>query len=241
MNDVSWEMIILIIIVALIVFAVLGIYIGTRISSDKKRIRELEGELADTQKELEGYRLKVNDHFKKTSELFTEMTSTYKAVYLHLAEGSHELCTNDAALLNPTNEEFLKVAHEVKQKAAEEVPVQAVEKPLPEMEPPDHPHPASETPEKPEPAETGTSDTAPVAEAEKTAQQVSETPEQVVTETQEQTVAETPEKTMTEPQERQEAPPVEPAVQEEVADTAEPDSTPEDSEDQQERLRVVGS
>ena len=94
MNDVSWEAIILIIIVSLIIFAVLGIYIGTRISSDKKRIRELEGELTDTKKELEGYRSKVNDHFKKTSELFTQMTSTYKAVYLHLAEGSHDLCTN---------------------------------------------------------------------------------------------------------------------------------------------------
>jgi len=242
MNDVSMELILLIIIVALIVFAVLGIYIGTRISSDKKRIRELEAELSDTTKELEGYRSKVNNHFKKTSELFTQMTSTYKAVYLHLAEGSHELCTTDAALLNPSNGEFLKVTHEVEQQAAKEVPVQAVEEPMPKMEPPDHPHPAAETPEKPEPAETGSSDTAPEAEAEKPAQQVSEKPEQVVTETQEQMVSEKPVQAMTETQEQQETPTVEPAAQEEVADTAEPDTTPEDSKDMEaDRLRVVGS
>ena len=234
MNDVSMELILLIIIVALIVFAVLGIYIGTRISSDKKRIRELEAELSDTTKELEGYRSKVNNHFKKTSELFTQMTSTYKAVYLHLAEGSHELCTTDAALLNPPNGEFLKVTHEVEQQAAKEVPVQAVEEPMPKMEPPDHPHPAAETPEKPEPVATGPIDTTPEAEAEK--------PAQVVTETQEQMVSEKPVQAMTETQEQQETPTVEPAAQEEVADTAEPDTTPEDSKDMEaDRLRVVGS
>jgi uncharacterized membrane-anchored protein YhcB (DUF1043 family) len=234
MNDVNMELILLIIIVALVVFAVLGIYIGTRISSDKKRIRELEAELSDTTKELEGYRSKVNNHFKKTSELFTQMTSTYKAVYLHLAEGSHELCTTDAALLNPSNGEFLKVTHEEEQQAAKEVPVQAVEEPMPKMEPPDHPHPAAETPEKPEPVATGPIDTAPEAEAEK--------PAQVVTETQEQMVSETPEQAMTETQEQQETPTVEPAAQEEVADTAEPDTTPEGSKDMEtDRLRVVGS
>ena len=234
MNDVSMELILLIIIVALVVFAVLGIYIGTRISSDKKRIRELEAELSDTTKELEGYRSKVNNHFKKTSELFTQMTSTYKAVYLHLAEGSHELCTTDAALLNPSNGEFLKVTHEEEQQAVKEVPEQAVEEPMPKMEPPDHPHPAAETPEKPEPVATGPIDTAPEAVAEK--------PEQVVTETQEQMVSEKPVQAMTETQEQQETPTVEPAAQEEVADAAEPDTTPEDSKDMEaDRLRVVGS
>jgi uncharacterized membrane-anchored protein YhcB (DUF1043 family) len=226
MNDVNMELILLIIIVALVVFAVLGIYIGTRISSDKKRIRELETELSDTKKELEGYRSKVNNHFKRTSELFTQMTSTYKAVYLHLAEGSHELCTTDTALLNPSNGEFLKVTHEVEQQAAKEAPVQADEEPMPKMEPPDHPHPAAETPEQPEPVATGPIDTAPEAEAEKPAQQVPETPEQALTETQEQ----------------HEAPTMEPAAREEVADTAEPDTTPEDSKDMEaDRLRVVGS
>ena len=248
MNDVNMELILLIIIVALVVFAVLGIYIGTRISSDKKRIRELEAELSDTKKELEGYRSKVNNHFKKTSELFTQMTSTYKAVYLHLAEGSHELCTTDAALLNPSNGEFLKVTHEEEQQAVKEVPEQAAEEPMPQMEPPDHPHPAADTPEKPEPIATGPIDPAPEAVAEKpypaaepAETGAGDTAPEAEAEKPEPVVAETPEQTMTETQEQQETLPVEPAAQEEVADAAEPDNTPEDSEDQQERLRVVGS
>ena len=111
MADVNWELIILIIIVGLIVFAGLGIFVGTRISSDKRRIRELEDELSSTKKELEQYRSKVNTHFQKTSDLFSKMTSTYKAVYMHLAEGSQELC-NDITLLKPVNSEFLKIIHE---------------------------------------------------------------------------------------------------------------------------------
>lgn len=111
MTDVNWEMIIFIIIAGLVLFAGLGIFIGTRISADKKRIRELEGELSAAKKELETYRISVNDHFKKTSELFSRMTDSYKAVYLHLAEGARTLCTNDAALLKPAEGEFMKLGH----------------------------------------------------------------------------------------------------------------------------------
>jgi hypothetical protein len=112
MEEVSLELIILVIVVACIVFAGVGIFMSTRISGGKKRIRELEGELKDAKKDLEGYRSEVNDHFKKTSELFTTMTESYKAVYIHLAEGSQDLCTSDAALLKGADSDFLKVTHE---------------------------------------------------------------------------------------------------------------------------------
>ena len=112
MTEVNPELVLVIIVVALIIFAGAGIFLGTRISSDKRRIKELEDELNDTKKDLDNYRGKVNSHFKKTSDLFSKMTDSYRAVYLHLAEGSQELCTSDAALLKPGNNEFLKVAHE---------------------------------------------------------------------------------------------------------------------------------
>lgn len=121
MNDVSWELIIVIIIAGLILFAALGIFIGTRISADKRRIRELEGELSAAQKDLETYRVKVNEHFKKTSELFTRMTDSYKAVYLHLAEGAQSLCTNDTAMLNPADSDFMKLPHTGEPEAGEPV------------------------------------------------------------------------------------------------------------------------
>lgn len=111
MAEINMEVILLIIVVALIIFAGAGIFLGTRISSDKRRIKELEGELNDARKDIEVYRSKVNKHFMKTSELFNQMTESYRAVYLHLAEGSQDLCTSDAVLLKPVSE-FLKVAHE---------------------------------------------------------------------------------------------------------------------------------
>ena len=135
MADVNWEMIILIIVIALVVFAGMGIFIGTRISSDKRRIRELEDELEATKKELEGYRTKVNSHFKKTSELFSQMTNSYRAIYMHLAEGSQELCSTDAALLKPVNGEFLKVTHEEKKRTeGETINAEVPEKPEPVVE-----------------------------------------------------------------------------------------------------------
>jgi len=154
MAEVNWEVIILIIIVGLIIFAGMGIFIGTRISSDKRRIRELEDELAVAKKEMEAYRGKVNSHFKKTSELFTQMTSSYRAIYLHLAEGSQDLCTTDAALLKPANAEFLKVTHE-EQPAEETQAAQqdrkragdAVDK-VAESPAAESPHPVSEEPDK---------------------------------------------------------------------------------------------
>jgi uncharacterized protein len=125
MNDVNWELIIFIIIVGLLLFAGFGIFIGTRISADKRRIRELESELSAARKDMETYRIKVNDHFKKTSELFTRMTASYKAVYLHLAEGAQSLCTNDAAMLKPADSDFLKLARaERGQEPETEKPVQ---------------------------------------------------------------------------------------------------------------------
>jgi uncharacterized protein len=130
MNDVSWELIIIIIIAGLILFAVLGIFIGTRISADKRRIRELESELSAARKDMETYRVKVNEHFKKTSELFTRMTDSYKAVYLHLAEGAQSLCTNDAAMLKPADSDFMKLPHTGDSKS--EKPVQEQKEQAPE-------------------------------------------------------------------------------------------------------------
>ena len=112
MEEVNLDLIILIIVVILVILAGVGVFMASRISGDKKRIRELEGKLNDAKKDLDVYRSEVNDHFKKTSELFSTMTESYKAVYLHLAEGAQDLCTSDAALLKGADSDFLKVTHE---------------------------------------------------------------------------------------------------------------------------------
>jgi uncharacterized membrane-anchored protein YhcB (DUF1043 family) len=117
MEEVSLEMIVPAVVVACLVFLV-GIFIGRRAGSDRKRVAELEAELNEARKDLDVYRTKVNSHFMKTSELFGRMTDSYKAVYLHLAEASQDLCTSDVALLT-SNSDFLKGAREEEEQVPE--------------------------------------------------------------------------------------------------------------------------
>ncbi len=58
------------------------------------RVAKLREELERTKAEHEDYRRQVHDHFGKTSVLFQHMTSSYRAVYEHLAEGCESLCAD---------------------------------------------------------------------------------------------------------------------------------------------------
>lgn len=57
-----------------------------------RRIRELEQELAAARAALEDYRGQVSRHFRKTAELFEDMTDRYRAVYRHMAQSAQTLC-----------------------------------------------------------------------------------------------------------------------------------------------------
>ena len=61
------------------------------------RVAKLREELEQTRAEHEVYRRQVHEHFGKTSVLFQQMTTSYRAVYEHLADGCETLC-NDATL-----------------------------------------------------------------------------------------------------------------------------------------------
>lgn len=61
------------------------------------RVAKLREELERTKADHEIYRRQVHEHFGKTSVLFQQMTTSYRAVYEHLAEGCESLC-NDATL-----------------------------------------------------------------------------------------------------------------------------------------------
>ncbi|MFA7386037.1 MAG: DUF1043 family protein [Thiohalobacteraceae bacterium] len=56
------------------------------------RIQALEGELRAAQSDHAAYRGKVDQHFRKTAELFEDMTGRYRAVYQHMASGAQMLC-----------------------------------------------------------------------------------------------------------------------------------------------------
>ena len=74
---------------------VLGVVIARRTLHKKTHIRDLEEQLSQSREELAEYRTQVDDYFMVTSELVDQMTASYRAVYMHLAEGARTLCSRD--------------------------------------------------------------------------------------------------------------------------------------------------
>lgn len=77
---------------------VIGVIIGYLIvevlggGTQNRKVRQMEQEIA----RLEAYKLEVNRHFQKTAGLLHQMTSQYKSVYEHMAEGAQHLCDEEA-------------------------------------------------------------------------------------------------------------------------------------------------
>lgn len=77
---------------------VIGVIIGYLIvevlggGTQNRKVRQMEQEIA----RLEAYKLDVNRHFQKTAGLLHQMTSQYKSVYEHMAEGAQHLCDEEA-------------------------------------------------------------------------------------------------------------------------------------------------
>ena len=123
MESMSLELVIVFCVIAIIFGAAIGFFIGRRSADDQKQIRDLKGQLSNSRSEHEAYRQQVNNHFQKTSELFGSLTNNYRTVFLHLAEGSQELCSSDAAKLKLVSDDFPTLEHkeeENKEKKKEE-------------------------------------------------------------------------------------------------------------------------
>ncbi|MCP4388525.1 MAG: YhcB family protein, partial [Gammaproteobacteria bacterium] len=58
--------------------------------SVKQAVKD-KAELDSAREELTSYKVSVNEHFNKTSELVNDLTQNYVKVYQHLAEGAHTL------------------------------------------------------------------------------------------------------------------------------------------------------
>lgn len=93
----------LISIAALLVGAVIGFLMGRSGNASNKQA-ELAEQLENTKAELDSYKLNVNQHFEKTATLVNELTTSYKDVHEHLANGAQDLCDADSInlALEPT-------------------------------------------------------------------------------------------------------------------------------------------
>lgn len=60
---------------------------------DHLRRRQLQAEIDRLNAELKAYREQVQQHFRRTSDLFQNLTASYRAVYEHLAGGARALCS----------------------------------------------------------------------------------------------------------------------------------------------------
>ncbi|MDN3518633.1 DUF1043 family protein [Aquisalimonas lutea] len=74
-----------------------GIWLGRYTAPGVERSRALEKERDEAQAELQRYREDVRNHFEKTAHLFNQVTTGYRQLYEHLAEGSERLGTGENA------------------------------------------------------------------------------------------------------------------------------------------------
>ena len=80
----------------LVVGLVLGLVAGNFALPSVRRARRLQTEIETLRGEQERYQYQVTEHFQTTAVLLGDLTSSYKAVYEHLASGARSL--SDPAL-----------------------------------------------------------------------------------------------------------------------------------------------
>ena len=77
-----------VVIVAVVLAALIGFLAGrSGGKSAKKKLDELETELARKGGELEEYKRRVDSHFDRSAELFVSMAGSYKSLFEHLSSG----------------------------------------------------------------------------------------------------------------------------------------------------------
>ena len=77
--------------VATAIGLMIGIILGQRRSVAGKAQREMEHHLAQLQKQQQTYQAEVKEHFTETAKLVDQLTSSYRDVHNHLAQGAHLL------------------------------------------------------------------------------------------------------------------------------------------------------
>ncbi len=83
-------------ILAAVVTAAIGFFVGRRFGSSKERIADLEAEVKRQQEQSDEYRKEVAAHFDKTASLFVSMAGSYKEMFEHLSSGYEKLSSGSS-------------------------------------------------------------------------------------------------------------------------------------------------
>ena len=82
-------------LVGFICFAI-GLVVGAiayqQLKSDEAKVRMLEEQLENLEREHETYKDNVHSHFNNTATLLNNLTDSYREVYRHMAAGAQALC-----------------------------------------------------------------------------------------------------------------------------------------------------
>ncbi len=78
-------------LVSLIIGALVGYSIVSKLSPQSNANRALEARLQTTEQQLNSYQSQVVQHFERTSELVNNLTASYREVHEHLASGAANL------------------------------------------------------------------------------------------------------------------------------------------------------
>jgi hypothetical protein len=82
-------------LVGLLCFAI-GLLVGAlaykQLKSDAAKVKLLEEQLENLEREHESYKDNVHSHFNNTATLLNNLTDSYREVYRHMAAGAQALC-----------------------------------------------------------------------------------------------------------------------------------------------------
>ncbi len=79
-------------ITCLLIGAAVGALLFRTFRSDEVRVKQLETQLQQLAEEYENYKSSVHSHFSGSARLISDMTESYRKVYLHMANSAQALC-----------------------------------------------------------------------------------------------------------------------------------------------------
>lgn len=79
----------------LIIFAIAfagGIFFGSVVAPNARRIKELEATIQENNKTHQDYKDHVSEHFSESAVMFGDITEKYRSLYEHMSSGAYKLC-----------------------------------------------------------------------------------------------------------------------------------------------------